>query len=57
MHVLTDPEIDDIEMSLAITLPQLYRRLLIERGCGKYGQRADCGWNTTKEIYHPQDVR
>jgi hypothetical protein len=57
MQRLTSAAIDEIEKSLGVSLPGLYRRLLVEVGFGTYGQKSDCRWNTTKELYHPADVR
>lgn len=57
MEKLTNQEITEIEKTLGLTLPCLYRKLLVEVGFGRYGQRSDCKWNTTKELYHPAVVR
>jgi len=57
MKKLTNQEIAEIEKALGLPLPGLYRKLLSEVGYGRYGQRLDCKWNTTKELYHPSVVR
>ena len=56
MTRLTNAEIDAIESRLGVRLPGLYRKLLVEVGHGAFGQRADAEWNTSKELYHPDDV-
>jgi hypothetical protein len=57
MDKLTNQEITEVEKTLGLPLPGLYRKLLIEIGFGRYGQRSDCKSNTTKELYHPEAVR
>lgn len=54
---MTTQEIAEIEKTLGVTLPGLYRKLLLELGFGRYGQRSDCKWNTTRELYHPSAIR
>jgi hypothetical protein len=49
MAAMTKNEIDSIERELGITLPGLYRRLLVEIGPGKVGDAA--------RIYHPGEIR
>ncbi len=57
MQKLTNEAVTEIEQTLGVTLPGLHRKLLVEIGFGKYGQMADCRWNTTKELYHPAAIR
>jgi hypothetical protein len=57
MQKLTNPEITEIEKSLGLTLPGLYRKLLVEIGFGSFGQKSDSKCNTTREVYHPGEVR
>lgn len=47
--VLTNPEIDNIETSLNVTLPGLYRKLLVEIGPGDLP--------SGNRIYHPNEIR
>ena len=49
MSTLSNAEINAIERTLNIKLPGLYRKLLVEVGCGLVGVDA--------EIYHPLNVR
>jgi hypothetical protein len=56
MTRLSTESVTQIERQLGIVLPPLYRTILIERGFGSYGQRANCALNTTREIYHPESV-
>jgi SMI1-KNR4 cell-wall len=57
MQKLRNENIAEIERSLGTRLPGLYRKLLVEIGFGRYGQKDDCKWNTTRELYHPSAVR
>jgi hypothetical protein len=57
MQRLTNPEVTQIARTLGVELPGLYRKLLVEVGYGIYGQKPECAWATTKEIYHPASVR
>jgi hypothetical protein len=54
MQKLTQADIDVIEDHLDVSLPDLYQKLLLEVGYGKYGQKAESTFNTIKEIYHPE---
>jgi hypothetical protein len=57
MQRLTNEAITEIEHSLGLSLPGLYRKLLLELGFGKFGQRPESKLNTTKELYHPAALR
>jgi hypothetical protein len=47
MPALSNTEIDEIERSRGVTLPRLYRRLLVEIGPGKFGD---------VQQYHPAEI-
>ena len=49
MPLLSNSEIDVIEQSLGVTLPGLYRKLLVESGFGAVSDHT--------QIYHPNEVR
>ncbi|HEY1172678.1 MAG TPA: SMI1/KNR4 family protein [Verrucomicrobiae bacterium] len=57
MQRLTNETITEIEHTIGVSLPGLYRKLLIEIGHGKFDQKPECRWNTAKEIYHPTAIR
>jgi hypothetical protein len=49
METFTNPQMNDLEKSLGVTLPGLYRKLLLEIG---YGTTP-----SGKQIYHPTEIR
>jgi hypothetical protein len=57
MQKLTHSEITEVERKLGVSLPGLYRNLLLEMGHGSFDQSGGSKSNTTKELYHPEEVR
>ncbi|WP_395750925.1 hypothetical protein [Prosthecobacter sp.] len=49
MTTISNPEIDLIQSRMRVTIPGLYRKLLVELGYGRIDE--------DHEIYHPEQIR